>query len=223
MPTQDSPPVYFEPSEPPTIPVLISQTEVIPQHSSVNLVSMIVLTPTETTDCLKLSVQATTPHLRDDTLKTARLTPYEKPAPKKVFIQAASASPASQVSAESSLTSIASTVNAEDSAPALIPKPSGEAGRPGRGEYNFEDKLRKYGWSDATLEKFKVEAGQQVEQHLNIKKSFTFQSLPALDTICEHLVAKFPDLGAYENTWPVEDAIRAKLKYTLHCARQKKA
>ncbi|EKM57013.1 uncharacterized protein PHACADRAFT_194588 [Phanerochaete carnosa HHB-10118-sp] len=112
MPTQDSPPVYFEPSEPLTIPMLIGQTEVIPRHSSVNLVSMIEFTPTKTTNRLKLSVRATTPHLCDDTLKTARVTLYEKLTLKKVFIWAASASPASQVSAESSLTLIASTVNA---------------------------------------------------------------------------------------------------------------
>ena len=57
---------------------------------------------------------------------------------------------ASDTSSESSLTSLESSSN-------KIPKPDGEAGRPGRGSYNLEAQLA---WDKAVILKLKVSSSR---------------------------------------------------------------
>lgn len=62
-------------------------------------------------------------------------------------------SSAVELTGESDLSSIPTEAESADEGEELIPKPQGEAGRPGRGGYNLQEAL---GWSDVDYKKPKV-------------------------------------------------------------------
>ncbi|KAI6030170.1 hypothetical protein EDC04DRAFT_101086 [Pisolithus marmoratus] len=113
---------------------------------------------------------------------------------------------------ESSLSSLESELRAGDK----IPKPNGEAGRPGRGGYNLEEQL---GWSADDFKKLKRFINKAMEQHLDTTKCRSLQDLNALGTVCDLATAKFPDLENFAHCWPVLDQIQMRLKYLSSRAR----
>ncbi|KAF8882343.1 hypothetical protein CPB84DRAFT_1770996 [Gymnopilus junonius] len=98
----------------------------------------------------------------------------------------------------------------------LIPKPEGEAGRPGRGGYNLEQTL---GWPKKEYEHIKKFMKKLVEEHLEPSKNFSSQSLSSLANVRALASDRFPALRNYADHWPVMDFIRLELKYTCGRAR----
>ncbi|KAF8880604.1 hypothetical protein CPB84DRAFT_1639755, partial [Gymnopilus junonius] len=98
----------------------------------------------------------------------------------------------------------------------LIPKPDGEAGRPGRGGYNLEQAL---GWEAKKYQSIKTYVKKLVEEHLDPTKNFSSQSLTGLVNVRTLACQKFPVLQDYADSWPVIDLICLDLKYTSGRAR----
>lgn len=82
----------------------------------------------------------------------------------------------------------------------LIPKPPGEAGRPGRGGYNLQEALQKHGWENAKFSKLRVSSFalscwyssyyywqeyvfSRIDKYLNANVSFTFQDKQAVKNV----------------------------------------
>ncbi|KAI6163466.1 hypothetical protein EDD17DRAFT_1756048 [Pisolithus thermaeus] len=116
---------------------------------------------------------------------------------------------------ESSLSSLESELGGSDK----IPKPSGEAGRPGRGGYNLEDQL---GWGEDSFKNLKQFVNKAIKKHLDTTKCRSQQDRQALDTMCNLVTAKFPDMDSFENCWPILDLIQMCLKYLSSRAWQKR-
>ncbi|KAI5994380.1 hypothetical protein EDD15DRAFT_2107035, partial [Pisolithus albus] len=115
---------------------------------------------------------------------------------------------------ESSLSSLESEPGASDK----IPKPNGEAGRPGRGGYNLEEQLS---WGEDGFKSLKRFVNKVIKKHLDTTKCRSRQDRKALNTVCELATAAFPDLDSFQNCWPVLDLIQMHLKYLSSRARQK--
>ncbi|KAI6101696.1 hypothetical protein EDD16DRAFT_1525808 [Pisolithus croceorrhizus] len=81
-----------------------------------------------------------------------------------------------------------------------ISKPSGEAGQPGHGGYNLEEQLS---WGEDSFKSLKCQSQQDCK---------------ALDMA----IAEFPDLGTFENCWPILDLVQMCLKYLSSRVQQKK-
>ena len=126
----------------------------------------------------------------------------------------------------------------------MIPKPTGEVGRPGRGGYNLQEALD---WDVDLLRKLKVRSTQSTMSirlchdsrnmfinwliniliHENLSRNkvlsvfILFGRWYALSSPCVILNAKerqamnqFPIVENYVHAWPVLDLIRMRLKYT---------
>jgi len=134
-------PPFFEPgAPPPTLPILIAQTEV-----------GIVDTPSK---LLAQEEIGSGPTVTRSARSSVRYTPYPKSASKQ---QPLPFKPhhdeGSDVDvSDSDLTSISGTDSESDDSH-LISKPEGEAGRPGRGGYNLEEALK---WERRKYLKVKV-------------------------------------------------------------------
>ncbi|KAJ3754966.1 hypothetical protein F5878DRAFT_664938 [Lentinula raphanica] len=102
-----------------------------------------------------------------------------------------------------------------------IPKPPGEAGRPGRGGYNLQKVL---GWSKADYDEVK-DFIKILVRRLDCSIPFTEHSLFEIDSIRTKAIARFKFLALYSNDWVVDDFIRSRLKYerTLMRNRMKRA
>ena len=140
---------YFEPgAPPPTLPILISQTEIGNTHAPGKLVAQEEIGSGPTVARLPCPKRNTTPShfpLRSSTPKS-RSKPPNKTL-KSVSLDVDSDS-------ESSLSSLSSSSSdPEFDNDLLIPKPEGEAGRPGRGGYNLEKTLA---WEAKDYRKMKV-------------------------------------------------------------------
>ncbi|KAI0640275.1 hypothetical protein C8Q77DRAFT_1069990 [Trametes polyzona] len=98
-----------------------------------------------------------------------------------------------------------------------IPKPPGEAGRPGRGGYSLEQVLD---WPPTRLKQFKKTIAKLINEHLNPTYSFSGQSLASVRLVREEALKHFPELGDYQNEWPITDAVKLRLKYTSARARK---
>ena len=135
-------PPYFEPgAPPPTLPILIAQTEV-----------GIVNTP-----CKLLAQEeiGSGPTVARSARSNARYTPYPKSAPRHPLPSKPhneDHDEGSDSPSDSELTSINDTDSECDDSH-LIAKPDGEAGRPGRGGYNLEGALK---WEHKKYLKVKV-------------------------------------------------------------------
>ncbi|KAJ3740308.1 hypothetical protein EV360DRAFT_90432 [Lentinula raphanica] len=91
-----------------------------------------------------------------------------------------------------------------------IPKPTGEAGRPGRGGYSLRAALK---WSDEKHGKVKRYINRIVQDKLDCTIPYTEQPLLALKQVRDLAAAKYPVLNQYRDNWATDDFIRAQLKY----------
>ncbi|KAI5991395.1 hypothetical protein EDD15DRAFT_2368757 [Pisolithus albus] len=159
--------------------------------------------------------RAATPRARSPSGQTSAPTVRGK----SVAINAPSSdsehSESSPAPSESSLSSLESELGGSDK----ISKPSGEAGRPGRGGYNLEEQL---GWGDSGFKSLKRFVNKAIKKHLDVTKCRSQQDRKALDTVCDLAIAEFPDLSTFENCWPILDLIQMRLKYLSSRARQEK-
>jgi hypothetical protein len=133
-------PPFFEPgAPPPTLPILIAQTEVGVVDAPCKLLAQEEI--------------GSGPTVARSARSSARYTPYPKSASK----QALPSKPRhnkgpDEDASDSELTSISDTDSESDDSH-LISKPEGEAGRPGRGGYNLEEALK---WEHKKYLKVKV-------------------------------------------------------------------
>lgn len=128
-------PAFFKPdAPPPTLPIPIAQTEVGRIHTN-KLLAQEELGPNPS-------------HLQSSIKGSSTSTP-QKTTPKKVVIE----SPGSDSGSDSSLSELESDSDSDSDSDNLIPKPDGEAGRPGRGGYNLEEALA---WDKREYRRLKV-------------------------------------------------------------------
>ncbi|KAJ3780262.1 hypothetical protein GGU10DRAFT_380918 [Lentinula aff. detonsa] len=102
--------------------------------------------------------------------------------------------------------------------PAGIPKPDGEAGRPGRGGYNLQTTLA---WSAKRWRDVKGFIRNRVRATLDCSLCFSDQPLQRLHDIRQEAVAKYSFLQEYEDLWAVDDLIRSRLKYEKVALKRK--
>ncbi|KAH6911745.1 hypothetical protein BKA70DRAFT_1423499 [Coprinopsis sp. MPI-PUGE-AT-0042] len=95
------------------------------------------------------------------------------------------------------------------SSPGLIPEPDGEAGRPGRGGYNLQQKLD---WAPGLYQAVRNFAKQRVGETLDRSKPFTAQDPVQVQAVIVEMLASFPILKRYEDNWASKDFIRGCLK-----------
>jgi len=128
-------PPFFEPgTPPPTLPILIAQTKVGCAGSPTKLLAQEEI--------------GSDPTIAWSAHSNAHYTPYHKSRPAKPHHNDPVCSDGD--TSDSELTSL-SDLESDDSH--LIPKPEGEAGRPGRGGYNLEEALK---WEHKKYLKVKV-------------------------------------------------------------------
>ncbi|KAI6033751.1 hypothetical protein PISMIDRAFT_15091 [Pisolithus microcarpus 441] len=246
MPVLKSQPVpAFYDNEPHFIPLLTSQVEIAPlptqriwvtASESMTLTVLNILsrtsvevgekTPKATTHRAKMPIaedRAMTPGVKMPRVTTPREQTSRGPTPtptnkqKSVTIEDppsdSERSEGSPTPSESSLSSLESELGAGDK----IPKPNGEAGRPGRRGYNLEEQLS---WGEDSFKSLKF-VNKVIKKHLDTTKCRSQQDRKALNTVCELATATFPDLDSFQNCWPVLDLIQMRLKYLSSRARQK--
>ncbi|KAI6110324.1 hypothetical protein EDD16DRAFT_1711040 [Pisolithus croceorrhizus] len=85
--------------------------------------------------------------------------------------------------------------------------------------YNLEEQLS---WGDDSFKCLKWFVNKAIKKHLDITKCQSQQDCKALDTVCDLAIAEFPDLGTFENCWPILDLVQMHLKYLSSRAWQKK-
>ncbi|KAI6028914.1 hypothetical protein F5J12DRAFT_780424 [Pisolithus orientalis] len=100
-------------------------------------------------------------------------------------------------SVESSDSDLTSSVLLDES---KIPKPIGEPGHPGHGEYTLEIALD---WNHKIYVKFKKHIFHPINEHLDITKCASVQNPTLLRLVCNKAVAVFPDLDNYAHAWPL--------------------
>ncbi|KAJ3759298.1 hypothetical protein EV360DRAFT_69609 [Lentinula raphanica] len=99
-----------------------------------------------------------------------------------------------------------------------IPKPDGEAGRPGRGGYSLQATLK---WPVKRWRAVQGFIRARVLETLDCSLPFSDQSLLRLQAIRDQAITKFPFLNDYENLWAVDDMIRSRLKYEKSALKRK--
>jgi len=150
------------------LPVLSSQVEMAYQPTShvcvsackeMTLTQLDVLTQ-ESAEARVKTARARTPRAQTPREKTPThlLSGSKKPVTIDLPCSDSEHSEGSPAPSESSLSSIASEQEASDK----IPKPSGEAGRPGRGGYNLEEQL---GWGEEGFKALKVNLYRCIDDH----------------------------------------------------------
>ncbi|EKM56303.1 uncharacterized protein PHACADRAFT_207580 [Phanerochaete carnosa HHB-10118-sp] len=222
MPATETSPAAASPEPlkaPSHTPVLLAESELVPlpfrsrgaqpfnaQPSRVKIYRVVEVPVT----------RATSRPPRVNTGKKPRASPYERPAStKKVSVQWASAPPSNSrqplPDSSGSAPPAGDDNNLNGPTLELIPKPLGEAGRPGRCGYNLGTSLRAIGWPGEDVDRLKSSVGLAVERHLDITMCYMKQLPAALKRACED--------ATYEKMWPIEDVIKARLKYTSCRAR----
>ena len=145
---------YFEPgAPPPTLPILIAQTEIGNAQTPGKLVAQEEIGSGPTVTRLPYPGHTTPSHfpLRSSTPKLKATSKFSSKPPntsKSVSLGIESMTSDS----ESSLSSLSDS-DSDDDNNLLIPKPEGEVGRPGRGGYNLENTLA---WEGKDYRKMKV-------------------------------------------------------------------
>jgi hypothetical protein len=141
---------YFEPgAPPPTLPILIAQTEIGNAQTPGKLVAQEEIGSGPTVARLPYPKRHTTPShfpLRSSTPKLK----FTSKSSKRPNTTSVSLDESVNSESESSLSSLSDSESDDE---LLIPKPKGEAGRPGRGGYNLENTL---GWEGKDYRKMKV-------------------------------------------------------------------
>ncbi|KAH9174005.1 hypothetical protein EDB89DRAFT_1849534 [Lactarius sanguifluus] len=97
--------------------------------------------------------------------------------------------------------------------PSLIPKPSGEVGRVGRGGYTLRDILeQQHGWEDGLYQKIRIFLrkgySSLADEYLDTSLAYSTQatrSMNKLTLVCEMASKEFPALLEYEGNWVVHD------------------
>ncbi|KAL0575277.1 hypothetical protein V5O48_006694 [Marasmius crinis-equi] len=92
----------------------------------------------------------------------------------------------------------------------LIPKPHGDAGRPGNGGYTLEKAL---GWSKPEYETIREYVKEKALKKLNVSLAFAEQPANVLQSIRDAAVRRYSYLAHYEGLWVIDDIIRSVLKY----------
>ncbi|KAI3998448.1 hypothetical protein K525DRAFT_158380, partial [Schizophyllum commune Loenen D] len=93
----------------------------------------------------------------------------------------------------------------------LIPRPSGQAGRPGRKGYNLQKCL---GWSKSVYNYVKEWVNKEVDTTLNCELLFNAQKPQARIIVRRALHhEKMQFLKNYADCWPIEELIKARLLY----------
>ncbi|KAG1887549.1 uncharacterized protein F5891DRAFT_1199594 [Suillus fuscotomentosus] len=228
MRTSDAVPPFYdsEPSAPPPFPsMLTDQLELFGKvhRPSTTLIADEVLVP-KASIIVPIIRASSTPAPESELAKRSlkhsdrSFSPYST---KVAFTRSDSQTPKSLDSASSSDSlsdsdSTTSSVNlSEDS---KIPKPAGEPGRPGRGGYTLREALD---WNPKAYAKFKKYMHRLIEDHLDTTKCASAQSAALLKVVCGKALHEFPDLEDYSNSWPANDMIMTRLKYTSGRARRK--
>ncbi|KAJ3720329.1 hypothetical protein C8R42DRAFT_722054 [Lentinula raphanica] len=99
-----------------------------------------------------------------------------------------------------------------------IPKPDGEAGRPGRGGYSLQATLK---WSVKKWRSVQGFIRSRVLETLDCSLPLSNQPLLRVQAIRDQASTKFPFLNDYENLWVVDDMIRSRLKYEKTALKRK--
>ncbi|KAG6373935.1 hypothetical protein JVT61DRAFT_6097 [Boletus reticuloceps] len=236
---------YDVSDNPPPMPLLSYQTEIVYQTTTPVIISAgeEMLTgayhaPTRVSLQI-INKRSNTPIPPAHQFKVVRvITPSPEGSEESASYQRSEHSP---TPTESSLSSLESK---DDTQIGRIPKPNGEAGRPGRGGYNLEEKL---GWGEDGFKELKNLHNEQkfvnkaIRCHLDVTKCRSLQDRQALDSVkykvsqttyCQwrnhtywslQALERFPDLIDFENCWPVFDLIQLRLKYTSSQCRQRKS
>ncbi|KAJ3794266.1 hypothetical protein GGU11DRAFT_845698 [Lentinula aff. detonsa] len=98
-----------------------------------------------------------------------------------------------------------------------IPKPDGEAGRPGRGGYNLQATLK---WPVKKWRSGFIRTS--VLETLDCSLSLSDQPLLCVQAVRDQATTKFPFLNDYENVWVVDDMIHSRLKYEKTALKRKR-
>ncbi|KAG2034927.1 hypothetical protein BDR03DRAFT_1012948 [Suillus americanus] len=103
-----------------------------------------------------------------------------------------------------------------DSSTSSIPKPAGEPGCPGHGDYTLREALD---WNPKAYAKFKRSMHSLIDNHLDMTKCASAQSPTLLEVVHGKALDNCPDLDNYNNLWLVNNLIMTHLKYMSGCAR----
>ncbi|KDR68197.1 hypothetical protein GALMADRAFT_146446 [Galerina marginata CBS 339.88] len=206
-------PAMFEPGAPPaTRPVPIAQIEVGRTQTPNKLLAQEEIGPAPSRN--GRSHVRYTPYVKDSPTRGGRSSNTRRsvtPSPNKAG-KSRDVTPSGSDSSSST-----SEISEDSDNEGLIPKPEGEAGRPGRGGYNFEEALA---WTKKDFQKLKKFMNDLIDTHLDTSKKPSSQSQASVNTVRKQAVDKFPTLNNYEDVWPVMDLIRIRLKYSRGQARK---
>ncbi|KAG1856271.1 hypothetical protein C8R48DRAFT_546714, partial [Suillus tomentosus] len=92
-----------------------------------------------------------------------------------------------------------------------IPKPDGEAGRPGRGGYNLENALK---WDAGRFKAFKQGISNSCRDDCNSDRGISSIFYICLMLTSFEALSHFSELNDYEGCWPIGDVIQMQLKNT---------
>ncbi|KAG6370125.1 hypothetical protein JVT61DRAFT_12425 [Boletus reticuloceps] len=200
-------PAFYNANEPLQLPLLSSQVQMV--HRTISLVKV---TATEELTASKPPIHSrTTDSARAmaPVFRVASTTRGTTPQLKSKGVTFATSenlqldckrSEHSPAPSESSLSSLESKLADGNK----IPKPAGEAGRPGRGGYNLEEQI---GWGETEFKNLKCLAHKLIKKHLDVSQSRTAQSLSAIKTVKQQMLKAYPMLDSFESCWPVDDLI----------------
>ncbi|KDQ55329.1 hypothetical protein JAAARDRAFT_195729 [Jaapia argillacea MUCL 33604] len=110
----------------------------------------------------------------------------------------------------------------ESPSSALIPKPPGLVGRPGRkGGYTLETVLK---WSHTFYESVQTHIHLLADAHLDTHLSYKSQEASKVALVCHKVEqnSKFQVLQNYQDSWATQDFIKLYLKRTSVSARKGK-
>jgi hypothetical protein len=141
----DIPPFFTPGAPPPTLPIPIAQTEIGRILSPGRLLAEEQIGPKSKAH---RNIGA-----RFSPYQKAKATRFERQRSRTPYAATSCAADASDAESKCSSDDSSSDDDDNDSEKELIPKPEGEAGRPGRGGYNLEDKL---GWPRKEFQQMKV-------------------------------------------------------------------
>ncbi|KAH9026537.1 hypothetical protein EDB85DRAFT_2149132 [Lactarius pseudohatsudake] len=105
----------------------------------------------------------------------------------------------------------------------LIPKPSGEIGRVGRGGYTLRDVLeQEHRWEDGLYHKIRERVCCLADEYLETSLPYSAQAEQPnrLALVCETASKEYPILLKYEGNWVVHDYLRIYLKNSSQKARK---
>ncbi|KAF8881509.1 hypothetical protein CPB84DRAFT_1687214 [Gymnopilus junonius] len=220
---------FFKPgAPPPTLPILVAQTEIgvvstlskLLAQEEIGSGPMLTCSSTHFTPYPKLALRKPIPSSQfsfQSAMPGSHLCPQSSaksavPALQVVSLDVESSEGSHSGSESESL----SDTEADDER--FIPKPAGEAGRPGHGGYNLKETRA---WHPKEYKMIKViPHSLSVKEHLDISKSFNKHSVTTICYICNVTTEKFSILESYANCWPVIDFVRLELKYTSRCAKE---